>query len=62
MENISRMHKQCVPGLSSGGKGPGDEAILHSMETVYGRWSGSLEKYKSQKRYLLQYAKVPYVT
>ena len=27
-ENILRMCKQCVPGLSSGGEGPGDEAII----------------------------------
>ena len=39
-----------------------ERTVLHSMETVVGRWSGSLGKYKSQKRYLLQYAKVPYVT
>ena len=27
--NISRMRKQCVPGLSSGREGPGNEASIH---------------------------------
>ena len=40
----------------------GGRTVLHSMETVVGRWSGNLGKYQSRKRYLLQYAKVPYVT
>ena len=39
-----------------------ERTVLHSMETVVGHWSGSLRKCQSQKRYLLQYAKVPYVT
>ena len=39
-----------------------ERTVLHSMETVVGRWSGSLGKYQSRKRYLLPYAKVPYVT
>ena len=33
-----------------------------SMETVVGCWSGSLGKHQFWKRYLLRYAKVPYVT
>ena len=39
-----------------------ERTVPHSMETVVGRWSGSLGKYQSRKRYLLRYAKVPYVT
>ena len=39
-----------------------ERTVLHSMETVVGCWSGSLVKYQSWKRYLLRYAKVPYVT
>ena len=35
---------------------------LCSMKMVVWRWSGSLGKYQSWKKYLLQYAKVPYVT
>ena len=34
-EILSRMHKQCVPGLSSGGEGPGDEATLPSYEHLW---------------------------
>ena len=34
-----------------------ERTVLHSMESL-----DSLGKYQFQKRYLLQYAKVPYVT
>ena len=39
-----------------------ERIVLGSMEAVVGRWSGSLAKYQSRKRYLLRHAKVPYVT
>ena len=37
------MHAQCVPGLSSGGEGPGDEAISTCKFVFnHGRQCGSL--------------------
>ena len=35
--NITRMCKQCVPGLSSGGEGPGDEAKVWQLDMAVTR-------------------------
>ena len=61
--NFDKMHMifKVIAG-SSGHTFWWERTVLHSMETVVARWSGSLGKYQSQKRYLLWYAKVLYVT
>ena len=52
----STVHSKCMITGSSGHAFWWERTVLHSMEMVVWRWSGSLGKYLSQKRYLLRYA------